>query len=310
MKKFCLFIVLVTITFLANAKVLRVSNVSGSSAPYTNYSDAERDAVDGDTIMFEGSATPYCAERDTLRINKRVTIKGPGYFLVSNEISNENGAVAEFSHIRLSVDGITISGVVANKMLIATSNNVVVRNHIGDVIFGYNTTKNVIHQNYIRRGLGLFTSYPKDDAILPSYIQITNNIFTGSSRFEYIDYATIKNNTFTTSRANTFGCFCVSNTTYENNLGSGFAFDENNGCICLNNLKLDDVSPYAGFSTDNDVYEIDINVNGGIYGAFAGEDPYVLSGVPVGPIIEDIELPASVERGKDLNVNVKIGISQ
>lgn len=310
MKKFCLFIVLVTITLLANAKVLRVSNVSGSSAPYTNYSEAERDAVDGDTIMFEGSATPYCAERDTLRINKRVTIKGPGYFLVSNEISNENGAYAQIDRIRMNVDGITISGVVVSEILICSNNNVITRNNVGSLTFNYNVTKTIIHQNYIRGGCGLFTSYPKDDAIIPSYIQITNNIFTSSGRFQFIDYATIKNNTFTSSRANTFGSFCVSNTTFENNLGGGFSFYEDDGCICLNNLQLDDVSPYAGFSTDNDVYEIDINVNGGIYGAFAGEDPYVLSGVPAGPVIEDIELPASVAKGKELKVNVKIGISR
>lgn len=61
MKKISIIIVLAAITFGVNAKVLRVSNVSGSSAPYSSYADAERNAIDGDTIMFEGSATPYCA---------------------------------------------------------------------------------------------------------------------------------------------------------------------------------------------------------------------------------------------------------
>lgn len=310
MKKISIIIVLAAITFGVNAKVLRVSNVSGSSAPYSSYADAERNAIDGDTIMFEGSATPYCAGGDTLKICKRVTIKGPGYFLAGNEINEENGAFAQFDCIRMNVDGITISGVVVGEILILSNNNVITRNNVGGLTFNYNVTKTIIHQNYIRGGCGLFTSYPKDDAIIPSYIQITNNIFTSSGRFQFIDYATIKNNTFTTSRANTFGSFCVSNTTFENNLGGGFHFYEDDGCICLNNLQLADVSPYAGCSTDNDVYEIDINVNGGIYGAFAGEDPYVLSGVPAGPVIEDIELPASVAKGKELKVNVKIGISR
>ena len=303
MKKITLFIALATITLSANAKVLRVSNVAGSSAPYTNYYDAQNDAVDGDTIMFDGSKTPYCADGDTLKIGKRVTIIGPGYFLTENGINNENGATANFSLIQSGADGVVISGVVANKIMIKANNNVITRNYVSGIFFNYNTTKNIIHQNFINGGFGLYTSYPGDNAIIPSYIQITNNIFATWSRLQFIDHATIKNNTFTDP--NGYDTFVVTNSTFENNLGK-FSFS-GDGCTILNNLKI---GGYNFYMNDKEVFDIDSNLNQGIYGAFAGEDPYVLSGVPAGPVIEDVEVPASVAKGKELNVTVKIGISK
>lgn len=45
-------------------------------------------------------------------------------------------------------------------------------------------------------------------------------------------------------------------------------------------------------------------------GAFNGDDPYVISGVPAGPMIQDITVPASVQQGSSLNVTIKLGIQR
>jgi len=45
-------------------------------------------------------------------------------------------------------------------------------------------------------------------------------------------------------------------------------------------------------------------------GAFAGDDPYVISGIPAGPVIQDITVPSTVEQGGTLNVTIKLGIQK
>jgi hypothetical protein len=45
-------------------------------------------------------------------------------------------------------------------------------------------------------------------------------------------------------------------------------------------------------------------------GAFNGDDPYVISGIPAGPVIQDITVPATVEQGGTLNVTIKLGIQK
>ncbi len=300
MKNFTLFIALAAITLSTNAKVLRVSNVTGSSAPYTNYYDAQNDAVDGDTIMFDGSKTPYCADGDTLKIKKRVTITGPGYFLTENGINNENGATANFDIIQSEADGVVISGVVTESIVIKSNNNVVTRNHVKAIRFSEGTTQNVIHQNYIINGLhGENTTY----------LQITNNVFAFNSdtySFWHIDHATVKYNTF----KRLFVLQNVTNSTFEYNITRNLNSFNYNGNTAINNYIYDGIGPYAECQNDKDLYAVDSTINQGIYSAFAGEDPYVLSGIPAGPVIEDVEIPASIAKGKELNVTVKIGISK
>ena len=42
-------------------------------------------------------------------------------------------------------------------------------------------------------------------------------------------------------------------------------------------------------------------------GCFAGDDPFVISGVPAGPMIEKLDVPTSAEAGGTMKVSVKIG---
>ena len=45
-------------------------------------------------------------------------------------------------------------------------------------------------------------------------------------------------------------------------------------------------------------------------GAFNGDDPYVISGIPAGPVIQDLTVPASVEQGNNLNITIKLGVQK
>lgn len=59
MKKTILFLAALCMTVAANATIFRVSNVTGSSAPYTSLDDAQGAASEGDTIMVDGSSDSY-----------------------------------------------------------------------------------------------------------------------------------------------------------------------------------------------------------------------------------------------------------
>ena len=63
---------------------------------------------------------------------------------------------------------------------------------------------------------------------------------------------------------------------------------------------------------DKDYYstiELPANVTS-TYGAFAGDSPYVLAGVPSGPVIQDLVVPTTVEMGSKMNVTIKIGMQK
>ncbi|MBE6317485.1 MAG: right-handed parallel beta-helix repeat-containing protein [Bacteroidales bacterium] len=317
MKKITLFIALAAITLSANAKVLRVSNVAGSSAPYTNYYDAQNDAVDGDTIMFDGSNTIHYPS-DTMFINKKVVVMGPGYWLDKNNQTKENASSAKFHVVSLVAEGAQIVGLEIERGLkIDAPKTVVKRCYIysgsglyDNVKLMGNANNVIISQNYIIGGIFIDGNKHKEG------IFITNNII------EHTTYSGISGLANSTIANNTFACYLndrvVTNNMkgciIENNIGGIFNSSSNSACTYNNNYQVPNdnlISPKSGeLASDKQVYDIETMLSNGIYGAFAGEDPYVLSGVPAGPVIEDVEVPASVAKGKELNVTVKIGISK
>ncbi|MBO4314699.1 MAG: hypothetical protein J5867_01855, partial [Prevotella sp.] len=87
MKKIMLILAVACMTTAANARILRVSNVSGSSAPYASIEAAHDAANSGDTIMVDPSSTRYTEMASTnIDLTKRLVIIGPGYWLVKDGI--------------------------------------------------------------------------------------------------------------------------------------------------------------------------------------------------------------------------------
>lgn len=59
MKRLAVLLFAVAAVVCANAKILRVSNVNGSTAPYSSIKDAHDAAENGDTIVIDGSSANY-----------------------------------------------------------------------------------------------------------------------------------------------------------------------------------------------------------------------------------------------------------
>lgn len=303
MKRLAVLLFAVAAVVCANAKILRVSNVNGSTAPYSTVKAALEAAEDGDVIMVDASPDSY----GDVEINKSVTIQGPGYWLLENNISQEGCTTATFGTITLSAEGIKISSVNVSWGIRCNgqSNWVITRCKMGKVSFNSHEYRGVLHQNYITGDIdGVYTS---NGAYAPysvaAYLQITNNIIGG--KMKWVKNSVIKYNTAINGKL--FLDSGLSESTFEYNIGFSTVGGEKN--TYANNIEIPEGVTYKNTDIDSIIKETDATIST-THGAFAGEDPYVISGIAPGPYIEDISVPASVEQGKDMKVTVKIGTSR
>lgn len=300
----------------AQATILRVSNVTNSGAPYSTIQDALTAAEVGDTIMVDGSSTNYKI-LNGLQFTKRVVLMGPGYLLTENGVlANGNASAVVESSFTFSDEaaGTIIQGMTFKADLnIQTPNVVITRCKIdGNVRISSGATNVVIHQNLISSRVG------GTDSVDPVNVQITNNIFTKKLDFtggivHDITESRFANNTFTSYAGGSYVPIAnFTSSTIENNifLHPELSFSS---CTMNNNYWGGSDSPYRDLTNDLQIKNADTSAIAEAIadkGAFAGDDPYVISGIPAGPVIQDITVPASVEQGKTLNVTIKLGVQR
>ena len=299
MKKFLFVLVAASVTMAAQAKILRVSNVEGSSAPYKSISAAIDAAEEGDTIMVDASSTSYGG----FAIRKRVVLLGPGYWLQENDIIQEGGGQAIAGEITIYAKGAVVKGVTFNGDIEIRGSQVVIsrcRLVRGNIVIDSNFDNCIIHQNFLR-GLNGYAS---------SNHQITNNIIAGD---EADPTASILSVTDSYIAFNTFvgvvpkhmddNYWGVRNCTIEKNIFKGVpAFHSSSH---YGDNYVPELWNYDVTMTDKEVLAVAPNLS---YGAFAGNDPYILSGVPAGPVVQDLIVPTTVEKGSKMNVTIKVGV--
>ena len=297
MKRLAFLLFAVAAVVCANAKILRVSNVNGSTAPYTTLEAALEAAEAGDVIMLDASPNSYAY---AITINKSVTIQGPGYWLVENGKTQDGINSALIDRIRIEADGVKLIsleiGVIEFGAEKGCKDWVITRCKINN---GFALTSKdshgIIHQNFMKTGIGGATA---------SFLQITNNIILRGTTINLTN-SIIKYNTIA-GNANLGSNIVYS--TVENNIGLQNGVKDNS--TYTNNIGIPEGVNYSyDKDIDTDVKEKDATIST-THGAFAGEDPYVISGIAPGPYIEDITVPVSVEQGKDMEVTVKIGTSR
>ena len=301
----------------AQATILRVSNRTNSGAPYSSISDAISAAEEGDTIMVDGSNTAYSG----VTLTKRVVLIGPGFLLSDNSLVAEGSPSAKISNLSSNYNqaaGSIIMGMdITGSVTLSQPNMVITRCRVGSIISIANSASNiVIHQNYLSGTVYCITS----SSYAPG-TQITNNIFARANDqkdgiIHNISNGTIAYNTFT--KTGNWADYPVNianlaNCTVEHNIFVGSAVTIE-GCVIQDNYwsGAADESLLKNCTTDKAVKETteaNISAFSG-KGAFAGNDPYVISGIPAGPYISDITVPTSVEQGQTLKVNVKLGVQQ
>lgn len=307
MKKILLFAAGITLSMTMSAATLRVNNTGGSGAQYTTFKDAYADAQDGDVIIFDGSKTSY----GKITVEKRITLQGPGYYLGVNQPTKEDFSVASFEEITLRCDGAKITGLDVGTVNMRADNLIVTRCWINTVSlckpFSYtddHISNGIIHQNFISGGI-----YGDQYSASATYMQVTNNIISngGNVMFYNMDHSVISRNTAISSEAGVGSLtYCV----IENNISNNIEYNglRNKGNSYSNNLSISKKD--YGPTTNDAVMKATDATLATDKGAFSGDDPYVLSGLSTGPVLQDLILPESVEQGEDLKVTVKIGTSR
>lgn len=272
MKKIFLISLLLCLIDQSNAAVLRVSNVVGSTAPYSQVDPALAVSFPGDTIYVEGSNTTY----STFTITKSIVIIGPG------SLSNKQNAFpAKFTSITSNnnITGIIIKGLyLVGDMLFNNKSNLS-QLEISGNYFNTNSSINfsgIANANFLNinnnlfSGGGIGVDFYNNSGM--SNIIIQNNIFFGSIRslnatnslishnvfinwnqaFEYTGSSfftgvMIKDNIFYNSdpNANTSSC------TYDNNLSfsTTATYTAMNGNSNLNNVNPGFVNVTTGTYT-------------------------------------------------------------
>ena len=322
MKKLFVLIALCMAT-AAQATILRVSNVTNSGAPYTNIPAAIEAAQEGDTIIVDGSSIEYNDRSNTSgfeNIDKRLVFIGPGYLLTQNGVKMNGDLPATISRAwHVNASGIIIMGFNFTAGIDVYGSNVVItRCKLDALVEIRNTATNVVlHQNLISNFVN-----PSNYNEWKGYnSQITNNIFTkeitsNTGLLRGFRESRIAYNTFTQYSSGSYVPISdISGCTVENNIfcGEGVTGDGNtivNNYVYTNSGT--NASPLANCTTDLEIQNVlksDTDFPSD-KGAFAGDDPYVISGVPAGPTIENITVPATVEQGGTLNVTIKLGIQK
>ena len=294
MKKKIVFLAALCFTMGAYASILRVNNVD-SSAPYASIAAAVAAAADGDTIMVDGTSVDY----DDVTINKRLVVIGPGYWLRKNEIATEAAQDATIGAITTTQEGTVLMGLQPRNITINASKTIVKRCCITEGISISKDAANcVIHQNFIGGDVG--AGY--DNTF---YHQITNNIFGNVAckgvHESYIAYNTSYKH-WGESFWNSANCKIEKNIFYTNDINVG------DGNTIQDNYTVGEA--YQDIQTDKDVRDCLLPQEANGYGAFAGDDPYVISGIPAGPMIEELTIPTSVEEGTTMEVTIKLGTAK
>jgi hypothetical protein len=310
MKTITLTTVLLALNVAVFATVWRVSNLNGSDADFTTLQAAHDAASSGDTIHVEGSHIFY----GIATITKQLTIIGPGYFLDQNPATQANKNPAKFnSTISFSAGsaGSKIMGCEFHYYLYLGASNITIeRNHF----VGYSVYSNAagltdisIVNNYFNV---LWYSYGIYLYHTGSNILIANNINNGYTTIgdQYFGVVLLNNvfgssvsvyNAVVTNNILSYNGYSGINSVATYNIGNSTQFGNQNGN--QQNVNMYDVFLYTG-STDGQYMlkpaspAIGAGESGVDCGAYGGNTPYVLSGMPPIPAIysfQSTSIPSS-----------------
>ena len=312
MKKISIIIfILSAITFNSQAKIWRVSNVSGVVADFTTAQLAHNGAAAGDTIHLEPSPTSYGA----LTTSKRLVWLSTGNFIAWHaglQYSTNLGSVdylavnagSQNSVFSCNADYVNCyaANVTFQRCYISSNylninsggNNCVVTGCYINGYMGVNNSSNVVISNNIIRN---FITVPSGSSAI-----ITNNVInSGNSSASSIYNSLLQNNIFNQATNNYTFITCVLN----NNMANNNTLPNSNGN--LNNVVMSTV-----FTTFNGNVDTDLTLKvgspaigagyGGVdMGAFGGSSPFVVALQPAIPAIYQLTAPAAPS-GNTMNV--------
>jgi hypothetical protein len=319
-----------------SAATWRVNNTPDTSPDYTTIQDAINAAATGDIVLVEGSSTPY--QGFTLS-TKRLTLIGPGYRLGDNlgTPADKMAAIIQNpSYVQQGGPSWTTSGSLVlglhftSQLTLEACRGVTVSRCLFDsATLRVSGPENVVSQCFIRGGLeldsrasgtrvenNLFESgnFYLSGSITPWVVYITNNVLGNLSVSASSLSLVLDNNIVTgsvgslVSPSNDIVC--------RNNLINGPLPSGLVGTGNISFTSFDAVMPnYASNTASFDgKYQLgpgspalNAGTDGSHIGPFGGLNPYILSGVPPLPSIDELSVPQIVRPGGDVTIQIKVG---
>ena len=323
------------------AATLRVNNFAPAQADYTTIQSAIDAAADGDTLLIEGSSTTYAA---FTVLNKRLNLIGPGYELSDNlgTPANKLGAIVQgsTSYIRStsggpgSATGTLVTGLeFRSELLLDNAASVLVSRCYFNGNFGARLSigapATVVSQCFLGGSspLNLFPQMADlriENSLLPNVffswptpaptVTLRNNLLysLGSGTSAAL---TVENNLFLNTISGTFD-----RATFRNNLFLGSIPGSINGSGNLTYSSQTDLMANINNSAASfdGRYQLQAQspqlytaahyagTDGTHIGPFGGANPYILSGIPPLPTIDEFSAPRFAAPGSSITVRVKV----
>jgi len=319
------------------AKIIQVNNNAGASADYALLQTAIDNANSGDTLYLSGSPNYYDAST-TVRLNKKLTLIGPGFFLGENnqtQSSNQTAKIYDFE-IGEGADNSVLIGldfnysgyeITFNKKKrdgttgSNTSNNVLIKRNKIDRISLYYASGTIIEQNYFNSNYSnIFLDETSSNTLIQCNIIITSSSYGGIQGPGYgyaLSNTVIRSNTFSKGLVQLVGVE-IDNNVLKNNVwvsSEAVAIPTSSTGNTLSNNKFTatagDIFVKATPSIDNEFKlkngspAIGAGIDGIDAGAFGGISPYKLSGLPAIPAIYELTTTGIGTKENGLKVVVK-----
>lgn len=293
---------LLTLHFVATAKIWRVNNNAGVTADFTAFNAAVLAATAGDTIHLESSPTDYSTGSFTL--NKRVIVIGPGYFLNPANTTTPgnaglqavtNGAQLPFLRINTSASGSQFIGVTFTGSVYlnggATPMNLLFdRCYFPSQLYFENgnsdavtVRKSFFNNTWLNfAGAATATNFVMENCILFGF---SAHISGSTSNFSSTGTNIIRNNTFASTYLNN-----LVNVYFANNIISDVNYDWTfTNCVVKNNLfaKSNQALPVTASANQIGVNMANVFVGTGSFDArhqLKAGSPAIGAGLTVGAV--------------------------
>src|SRR5690606_26276506 len=209
-----------------------------------------------------------------------------------------------------------VMGLTVNRIDVNTTDVAVRRNHVSNL---YLRSENFfVSQNFIDDQIsgancrGTITNnivrYASFDS--NSSVSLFNNVLYYSVNNSYsltIHNSEVRNNIIYSYTTNTLLASSRNNTVTNNIFRqNGTDSDENKFNQAVATLFVNEGSEDGKYKLAENSAAKGTGLNGIDCGAFGGDNPYVLSGIPPGPSIYEVNAPATASRADGLPVNIKI----
>lgn len=339
-------LLLLLLPLCSSATLFRINNVTGTAnganGIYSDPRDAEDVAIDGDTLLFEGSVNDYNV---TLQVDHRLVIMGPGYF--QDENPNTNAQSARIGRIYLYrasggdansgaagtiIQGLDLADLSSGRIDVAVNDVIIRKNRLEEVyVYWSSSIPNQVHnliisQNYfVKNGTQSHIDISSSSSVFQDVL-VSNNIFEGvvsipdNSKVDFVHNlfadplvtiqnleGVIRNNVFLSNNPS----YAISADSITHNISLGSGLPSGNGNISNGNSQNLFLMVPATNGSDGQ-YQLKTTsaaqgagYDGSDIGPYGGILSYVTYGYGEIPIILSFEVKTVINPGELLPVSVK-----